>query len=171
MHRLSRVAAAALLLLACLVAPAFAGDGSPVTVPWGDLIVWLLVTFGGSFVALALALYHLVLKHLSVPLRTWLQQHNADQLIERMVGAGLNSVAGASRGKVLTAEIGNQVLAAALNYGFAQAPKRLASYFDQGHAGVAVAKAVYARLNMDEDASAPDFQAIVAQTAAAVSAR
>ncbi|SER61970.1 hypothetical protein SAMN05216548_1319 [Faunimonas pinastri] len=171
MIRLLNVAFAALLLLVLFPAAALAADGYSVTVPWGSLLIEFIVAFGGVIVAAILAIYHLVLKHLPAPIRTFLEQRNADQLLERMINYGLNSAAGAAKGKTLNMEVGSRVMQAALGYGFGQAPKRLAKYFDQGHPGVAVAKAIYARLDMDAGADEPDFEAIVADTAAAIAAR
>jgi hypothetical protein len=85
-----------------------------------------------------------------------------DQLLIRAIVFGVNSVAGAARDRVLTIEVGNRVLKEALTYALLHGGglvKRFAG------SPVDLAEKIWARLNVDETVSKPDFATIAAQVA------
>ncbi len=96
---------------ACIAGPAFA-DGTAVAVPVGD---WVGILADLSAVALTgVAIF--ALRMLPAPIYRFLMMVRAEQLIARAVDFGVQSVAGAARGRTLTVDLGNEVLASATRY-------------------------------------------------------
>ncbi len=84
-------------------------------------------------------------------------------LLSNAIGYGLNAVAGAVKGKTLDVDVGNQVLAAALQYAVDNAPGWLQSWAG-GPEGLA--KKIWARLNLGDGADDSAIPAAVASVTA-----
>lgn len=128
-------------------------DGSA-DVPWGD---WLseilkgLLVLGGS-----LALF--VLRRLPKDLVGLLDmvagaflQTRADKLLEKAITYGINTTAGAVKGRVLTVPIGNEVIERAFEYAVRHAPGLVSKFGGL----TALREMIIARLDLDEAASLP----------------
>lgn len=128
---LSAMVRAGMVLTAfCLAAtmlhtlPAFAGDGG-VEIPWGD---WLVdgVVWAAPVVKTALAAaVALALSFLPAPLRAitglWWQRQ-ADQVLGWAVSYAIAQTKNAAAGKVLTVDVTNKVVEAAMRYAIEQGP-------------------------------------------------
>lgn len=151
---IARYFGAALIACACTLAftaaPALAAEvaASPTTVsiPIGDyaasavpfinsillaLIGWLFRKLPGNFVAI-------------------LKTMQADQLLTKAIDYALNAVAGAAKGKVLTVDVANHVLAEALNYALSHGAGWLVTWLGGEQV---IAQKIIARLNLDTDAA------------------
>lgn len=132
---------------------AFTPDGQ-VDVPWGDwlaeILKGLLVFVGG--VALWL------LRRLPANLVTALDmfagmmgQGRANELLEKAITYGVNTTAGAVKGRTLTVKVGLEVLERALEYAVRHAPNLVKML-----GGVqAVREKIIARLELEETAALP----------------
>lgn len=87
----------------------------------------------------------------------------ADQLLQKAIDYGINMVTAATKDKALTADVGNAVLAQALQYVIDHAPDWLQSWMGGPDA---IAQKIVARLNLASDA-VPDVSAAVANVAKA----
>lgn len=85
-----------------------------------------------------------------------------EMLINNAIGFGLNAVEGAVKGKTLEVNVGNEVLAKALQYAVDNAPVWLQSWAG-GPEGLA--KKIWGRLNLDDKASDAVIPAVVASVA------
>lgn len=159
-------AAAAACLFA--VAPALAQDAAVVAAPaghagvvfaWGDLVsslAQLLAALAAGAVAFAL-------RSLPAGVGALVSMFRVDQLLGRAIQSGINSVAGAQRGKTLEFSTGLQVLDRATQYALDNGPAWLIAWAG-GPQGIA--QKVWARMDLAGDARAPDFGALAAKTAA-----
>lgn len=93
----------------------FAADATPVVIPIGDWSIAILGSVSSCVVAL---LGWVVAKWVPAIIRPYL----TDQLLGRAVDYAIAVVAGATKGKVLTLPVANQVLAEAASYAVANAP-------------------------------------------------
>lgn len=163
----------ALMLVALLVTSvgldlAFAADGAPETVAqaagetakvtwaWGALVsqcaeavAWLL---------LSVLLYFA--RQLPANLVAVFGNARVELLLQNAVNYGVNAVAGAVKDKKLEVEVGNQVLAQALQYAVDNAPGWLQAWAG-GPEGLA--KKIWGRLNLGEGADASAIAEIVDQ--------
>jgi hypothetical protein len=121
---------------------------------WGD---WLADALQGLLTFAGLAALYLMRRLPKVFIDAldafggMMGQGRADALIEKAIGFGINTTAGAVRGKTLTVKVGNQVMERALEYAVRHAPK-LAEKIG-GIAGVR--EKIIARLELDADAELP----------------
>lgn len=136
------------IVLAALLHPAaaMAADTTTVAVPIGDWlqqavpivaglsatwVMWLLSRLPAQWLALA-------------------KTARFDQLLVNAIGYGLNAVAGAEKGKVLSVDLGNKVVAAALQYAIDNGSEAVIKW--AGGRDV-VAQKIIARLPLDSDAA------------------
>ncbi len=149
--RFAFFALVALTFAALAPASAFAADvATSVAVPVGD---WLGALSGPLIQivgALALAALGRVLLLLPAPLVGVLKTLHVDQLLERAVDYGINAVATAEKGKVLSVPIGNQVAAQALTYAVTMGPGWLTKFTGGPDA---LAKMITARIPFEASAS------------------
>jgi len=99
--------------LALLIAlPAFAADGTMVSIPYGD---WLAETSHIASVVLTPILLGLLAK-MTGPAGLFLRTFLGERLIRNAVAYAVNAVEGASKGKTLPVSVGSKVLAEAVQY-------------------------------------------------------
>jgi hypothetical protein len=163
----SAVVAAPVLDAAIFHSVALAADG-PATVaqaaPEGTKVVWAwgeIISSCAQAVAWVLASLAMVaFRKLPANLVAVFGNARVDLLLNNAIGYGLNAVAGAVKGKTLQVDVGNQVLAQALQYALDHAPGWLQSWAG-GPEGLA--KKIWARLNLGEGADDSQIPAIVEQ--------
>lgn len=137
--------------LVALVAPALAQTATTaadtaVSIPYGD---WIN-TIGTLILEIVpVALLWLVRK-LPASIGQIISTMQVDQLLTKAIGYAINAVEGATAGKTLSVNVGNAVLAQALNYVTLHAPAWLINWMG----GLdAIAQKIIARLNLDAGAS------------------
>lgn len=117
--------AGALALVSCLLAPmALAADSTSVSIPVGD---WLQQ---GSAILAGLAASRVLWLIARLP-PAWSAAAKAaalDQLLTKAIDYGINAVAGAEKGKTLSVNVGNAVLATALQYAVTHGPEWLLAW-------------------------------------------
>jgi len=124
MTKMLRAFALALLLPLLFIGAAFAQD---VVVPetvvkfeWGDLLGIFVTNLASNPDSAAWTVFGLVMAWvatmLPAPLQWAWQTFRLEQLLQKSLTAGLNSTAGALAGRTLTADVGNQVIARAVQY-------------------------------------------------------
>jgi hypothetical protein len=159
----------ATLALALVLAPtvALAADVVPVSmvyIPAGDVltpvisIAWTLI--GGGAIWLA----HRVLSRIGMTD----ESHQIDALIETAISFGANAVAGAMpivAGEVIAVRVASPVLAAALEYVLITAKPWMLAHLGSP---ATIAKWIWARMPLEADAEAPDFDAIAREVQARV---
>lgn len=171
-------AAALSLVFACLAfaaAPALAdaavvaattavppNTSTTVSIPFGDWINAIaptIIEIAGAVLAVILAW---AARLLPASLQSFINSQTiaqAEQLLEKAVDYGINAVAGASVGKTLSVDVGNQVIAQALNYVITHGPAWLINWLG----GVeAIKQKIIARLPLDEGAQVITTAASVA---------
>lgn len=123
-------------------------------VPWGD---WLSEVLKGLIVlAGSLALWLLrrmpkeLVELLNMVAGSFLQTR-ADKLLEKAITYGINTTAGAVKGRVLTVQVGNEVIERAFEYALRHAPGLIAKFGGL----VALREMIIARLDLDEAAWLP----------------
>lgn len=109
-------AAAALFIVHPM--PAFAADGTAIDLPWGDLLSDLVYVVGTVAIAFVAKKLHSLLDAKIGKEQT----DRVEQLLEKAINFGINQTSGAVAGKALTVDVGNAVLAQAVNYAVSQAP-------------------------------------------------
>jgi hypothetical protein len=123
--------AVCVLLLAplTLIYPAFAqavdvAAETIVTVPYGD---WIANSMGliGWFLAVVIAW---ALRQLPANIVAVIKTAQVEQVLQRGIDYALNAVAGATKDKVLDADVGNKVIAEALRYVVSLGPKWLIGF-------------------------------------------
>lgn len=136
----------AALALALLSGLAVAGPVADTTVslPIGD---WLVASTGFlQWLVPLLVIW--VFRFLPGSIAGVLKTAQVDQLLARAVDYGLNAVVGAVKGKVLNADVGEEVIAQALTYVTTFGPKWLLSWLG-GEAGIRAR--IIARLDLHAD--------------------
>ena len=93
-----------------------ATDTAVVTVPLGTWIASYAQAAVEIVTALVMAAVTWGLRRLPASIGAVLKGLITQQLVEKAISFGVNTVAGAAKGKTLTFDVGNQVLANALNY-------------------------------------------------------
>lgn len=83
-----------------------------VTIPYGDYVIEAAALIGD----LAVALWPLAVAFLPVPVRLAVSAIFGERLLRNARDYTLNAVAGAAKGKVVTVDVGNEVLATFVNY-------------------------------------------------------
>lgn len=144
-----KIVLAFIVLGLLIVAPAMAqqvgGDGQ-VSIPWGD---WLaasastLVTLAASALAFALARLP---ASINAMIKTW----RVEQLLERAVAYGINTVAGAAKGHTLSVPVANKVIEQALEYAVENGSDALVKWMGGADA---IEKKLIARLDVEKDAA------------------
>lgn len=138
---------AALLALAFWNMPAFAQAATTtVVIPWGDWLAAIINESGPVLLAIALWLIR------KLP-AAWLSEQNIkriDHLLDRAISYGINTVAGAAKGKELSADVGSEVVAQALNYAIEHGPGSLVGWAG-GENGIR--EKIIARLSLKPDAA------------------
>jgi hypothetical protein len=138
------VAVGLMMVSAALAAP------SAVVIPWGDWLAGVGSAVGDLIAVALLAALTALAARLPGPIAAIILSARAEQLLERAVGYGVNAVAGAAKGRALTVDVGSEVLAEAARYAIAQAPGLVARL----GGAEALRRMIFARLNLDADASA-----------------
>lgn len=150
--RLIGVAAA----VALIPVAAYAADGS-ITIPYGQIFSdWQPV-----FAAVLAGLVAWGFRQLPANLAAILGNGRVELLLNNAIGYGLNAVAGAAKGKTLDVDVGNKVLAEALQYAIDNAPKWLLNWAG-GPEGLA--KKIWGRLDLVPEADASGAVAAVSTT-------
>lgn len=156
---MNRIVLAA-LALACACSPALAQasaavaqpatDTAVVTVPYGT---WLTSGAAGIqeiVVSIVMAVIAFACRKLPAVIGTVLKGILTQQLVERAISFGMNTVTGAVANKTLDVSVGNTVLANALNYAVTHAPE----WFIKWVGGAsAIRDHIIALLPMEADAS------------------
>lgn len=131
----------------------FTPDGT-VDVPWGDWLAQLLNAAIAIIAAAALWLLRKLPTHMVAALDMFsgmMGQGRVNELIEKAVTYGVNTTAGAVRGKTLKVGVGNEVLERAFEYAMRHAPGLVAKLGGM----VALREKIIARLDLEEDAAIP----------------
>jgi len=146
---------------ALLFAPAaaFAADGT-ITIPVGDWISSSASILQEILIPVLLALVARVLAILPTPVAALIKTLQVEQILTRAIGYGINAVQGAEHGKVLTVQVGNSVVAEAVNYVIQNGPSWLIKFLG-GPEGIK--QRILARVNLEANASL-GIQKQVAQT-------
>lgn len=143
---LARFRVAALIALA-LFASVGAAHAATVEIPIGtwaaDLITTIILPIVGTAVLWLLAQFR-------GPWVQSLRTQAAEQLLAHAIAYGFNATAGAVRGKAVSIEIGNTVVATALSYAVTNGPHWLVAWLG-GAEGVR--DKILARLTVPEDAA------------------
>jgi hypothetical protein len=164
------LAAAPVLDVAGFHAAALAADTAPETVAQATSettkVTWAYGAAIGQYASaigsIAFALLMFAMRQLPAQVYSVLVAARADQILRKAVDYGVNAVAGATRDKTLNVDVGNAVLAHAVQYVLDNAPGWLQSWMggpDQ------IVKKIFARLDLDAAASAPNTAAVIAQAA------
>lgn len=168
MKTVLRVVLAAALFVVAAPVLAFAADTAPETVAQATSdttkVVW---GWGSAAAAVAQAVAYLIgvaaayaLRQLPANIVAIFGNARVELLIQNAIGYGLNAVQGAVKDKTLTVDVGNEVLAKALQYAVDNAPGWLQSWAG-GPEGLA--KKIWARLNLEPAASDAAVPAAVSQ--------
>lgn len=149
-----------LLGLAALACAAFfvpaavlAADGTAVTIPYGDYLIELAHIAG----SLAVALFPVVIALLPAPVRLVVSAVFGEQLLRNARDYALNAIEGAAKGKTLTVDVGNQVLAQAVDYAVREGAPWLVRWLG-GPEGIRLK--IFRLLDLDEQASAEQLGAV-----------
>ncbi len=136
---------------------AFAADaGTPETVAQatneGTKVTWavgsVVSQWADAVEALLVALVAFALRKIPGQLGTILQTMHVDQILNKAIDYAINMVKGATKDKELSVDVGNEVLAKALQYVLDHSPGWLQSWM--GGPG-AIAQKIIARLNLAPD--------------------
>jgi len=139
------LAVAAITLASTSMAQETAVAVEGVTIPWGKYVSDLATTVAALTVPAVAWLF----RALPGQWANMLIAARADQLLERSISYGINSVADASHDKKLTVPIANDVLREAVQYAVDNAPRLVKTF-----GGVDVLrKKIIARLEVEESAS------------------
>jgi hypothetical protein len=136
----------AVLALAAMPALAFAQAISPTQIqaPIGD---WISAAL--PYVAWVIALlWAWALRFLPASVVSILKTAQVEQLLKHAIGYGLNAVAGATKGQILTADVGNEVIAKAVAYAVEHGPSAIISWLG-GEKGLR--DRIIARLDLHPD--------------------
>lgn len=161
---------ATLILALAIPVVAFAADAAPETVAQSisesTKVTWVwgaTVSQAGQAIAWLLASIAMVmLRKLPANIVAIFGNARVELLLNNAIGYGLNAVEGAVKGKTLQVDVGNEVLAKALQYAVDNAPGWLQSWAG-GPEGLA--KKIWGRLNLGEGASDAAIPAAVSQVA------
>lgn len=107
------------LMILAIASPANAQEADTlIDLPWGDLLANGADTLVMIIIALLGWAMRLLPAHILAVVQTW----QVEQILARAITAGINKTAGAAKGKALTVDVGNAVLAQALQYVIDNAP-------------------------------------------------
>lgn len=151
------LAALAAVFLAAIPALADTPLGNTViTVPWGDVVAGIVPVL--STLILGGLLW--IAQTVAPPLYGILRTAQVEQLMTKAVDFGLNAVAGAAKGQVLTVDVGNEVVKEIVTYGLTHGGQW---FIDFAGTPEEIAQKAYARLNLEQSAAKPDFAEIATQ--------
>lgn len=145
-----------------VVAPAWAADAasdSHITIPIGDIVDQIAVPL---FAALTAAITWLIRK-LPASVKAWIDTLRIEQLLDKAIAYGLNSVAGAAKGRTLSVDIHLPVLAYVLQYALDRIPAALLKWVG---GPTSLAEMIWSRLDVDITATRPDLQTLADEIAA-----
>lgn len=154
--------AAIALILTIVVAPAWAADAAAdgrITIPVGDLIDQLVVPL---FAGLAGVVTWLIRK-LPAAAKAWIDTLRVEQLLDKAIAYGINSVAGAAKSKTLTIDVHLPVLAYVLQYALDRIPAALLRWVG---GPTSLAEMIWSRLDVDVKATRPDLRTLAEEIAA-----
>lgn len=128
-------------------------DGG-ISIPYGDMIAdfltWLLMLAGAVAAWVMRRLPSAAVSALDM-LAGALGQGRANELLEKAITYGVNTTAGAVRGKTLSVKVGNEVLERALEYAVRHAPSLVTKL-----GGIqSIREKIIARLDLEADAAIP----------------
>lgn len=150
MHRLMLAALACAAFF--MPALAMAAEGASVTIPYGDYLIELAHIVG----SLAVALFPVTVALLPAPVRLVVSAVFGEQLLRNARDYALNAIEGAAKGKTLTVDIGNQVLAQAVEYAVREGAPWLVRWLG-GPEGIR--QKIFRLLDLEERASAEQLGA------------
>lgn len=140
----------AALALACACSPVLAQtaatvaqpatDTAVVTVPLGTWVASYAQAAAEIVTAIVMAAITWGLRRLPASIGAVVKGLITQQLVEKAISFGVNTVAGAAKDKALTFDVGNQVLANALNYVVEHTPGWLTERPQVGEAVLKVAE-------------------------------
>jgi hypothetical protein len=137
----------AVLVLLIIQPVAFAQEATEtVSIPYG---AWI-ETSAGAVATFILAVIGWLMRKLPASVVDILKTMKAEQLLAKAVDYGINAVAGATKGKTLTVNVGNAVVANAVQYAVDNAPGWLVKWLGGPEA---IAAKIIARLNLEEAAA------------------
>ena len=158
-----RLLPAAIAVFFMLILPALAQTPIPVTVP--DTVV--TIPYGSWFnIALDYVQVGLVglvmwaLRKLPSRIYAILLTMQAEQLLKQAIAFGLNSIAGATKDKVLSVDLRNQVLKEVVTFVLVHGGKAVVDFMGKPEE---IAEKALARLDLPPEASKPNFEMIAAQ--------
>lgn len=146
-----------LISLLLLMPEAWAADDTKVTWAWGATLSEWAQAIGA--VLGAVIVYGM--RQLPSQVVAILNTMRVEQMLQKGIDYGVNAVAGAAKDKTLTVDVGNKVLAEAAQYVLNNAPDWLQKWMGGPDE---IVKKIFARLNLEAGASAPDTQAVLDQT-------
>lgn len=124
------------------------------SVPWGDWLSEFIKGFAVIAGSAALWLLRRIPSKFGAVLDMiagMTGQGRANELLEKAIVYGINTTAGAARGKVLTVKVGNEVLERAFEYALRHAPKLVTKLGGD----TMLREKIIARLDLDESAAVP----------------
>lgn len=136
--------AGALALVLC-ASPALAAD-TAVTIPIGEWASSLLMTVA----SVAVPIIMWALRFLPASIAGIIRTAQVEQVLQKAIDYGVNAVAGAAKGKTLDVNLGNQVLAEAIEYALRNGPGWVEGWLG-GREGVR--ERIIARLNVAPEAA------------------
>lgn len=129
----------------------------PLAIPYGDILSGAL----GYISTILLAIIMWAMRFLPAQLYSLLMTMRVEQLLAKAVSFGANAVAGATKDKVLSVEIGNKVLREAVSYALDHGGPLLLRFMGTP---AEVAEKVWARLDVAPEVTKPNF-AVIAEVA------
>lgn len=130
-----------------------APSDSQVLIPYGALIDQLAVPI---FAALT-GIVAFLIRKLPAAAKSWIDTLRVEQLLDRAIAYGINSVAGAARGKTLAVNVHLPVLAYVLRYALDRMPAALLKWIG---GPTSLAEMIWSRLDVDPSAGRPDLDAL-----------
>ncbi len=127
-----------------------------VSIPWGDIVSYILPAIGTLFLGGILW----IAQTFAPPVYALLRTAQVEQLMERAKDFGINSVAGAVKGKTLDFNVGNDVLREMLVYILTHKPQWLEDFAGTPEE---LAQKAFARLDLDGSTSKPDFAEVAVE--------
>lgn len=125
-----------------------AGEADTIVVPVGNWADAILENAASMVAALLMAVFGWLLRKLPKQMVDLLLTLRVEQIMRRAVDYGINATRGAVKGKALSFDVGNEVIAAALQRVIDSAPGFLINWMG----GIEAIKAmIVARLNLGED--------------------
>lgn len=131
-----------------------------VVVPIGNWVSELLTSGAALIGSLALAAFAWFLRKIPKAVADALRVAQVEQIIQRGVDYGISAVAGATKDKALTVDVGSKVLAQAANYAVQQAPAWFLGFVGGPEN---LRQMILARLKMDSTASAQSMDVLPPQ--------